>query len=74
MGNSCTISDLITEINAFGLKVNNLFQRTDDVWQANIREGEVYFQFGYGQTPEEALAVCWAKTQKDRLDLGLDLM
>lgn len=50
------IETLIEEINAAGLRVNNLFQREDRTWQANLWEwhGNAH-DFGYGVTPLEAL-------------------
>lgn len=46
---------LLAEVNARGLRVNNLFQRRDWTWQANVTDGAKFHEFGLGATAAEAL-------------------
>ena len=53
---------ILADIAAAGWLVNNLFQRTDRSWQANLyRPGTGGRDFGRGGTPEAALADCIAR-------------
>jgi hypothetical protein len=51
----------IERASALGLKVHNLFQRDDGLWQANVRrrrpdmKHDYHHQFGKGDTPGFAL-------------------
>lgn len=57
-----TLESLIAEARARGLRVNNLFQLDDGMWQANLRDVKgTYFNFGEGPTPEIALNNALAK-------------
>lgn len=38
-----------------GLRLNNLFQLFDGRWQANVTDGEKYWEFGRGDTADAAL-------------------
>jgi hypothetical protein len=51
-----TLEALIEKCTAAGLRVNNLFQRENRMWQANLWEwhGPAH-DFGMGNTPVEAL-------------------
>lgn len=64
-----TIEELFAEINATGLKINNLFQRHDDRWQANLRDDKHGYEFGRGDTPVAALKECFEKA-KVSLQMG----
>lgn len=50
-----TLEELISEVNRRGLRVNNLFQVNKITWQANITDGERFWEFGKGDTPNAAL-------------------
>jgi hypothetical protein len=50
-----TVDDLIVEVAKRGLRLNNLFQLHDGRWQANITDGERFWEFGRGDTAIEAL-------------------
>lgn len=50
------LDDLLSAISDSSVRVNNLFQRDDGTWQANVREGEECFEFGVGATPYEAMS------------------
>lgn len=50
-----TVEQVIDDINLRGLLVNNLFQRDDGTWQANVRGPDCFSQFGRGATPAAAL-------------------
>jgi hypothetical protein len=59
-----TIESLLGQVRARGLRVNNLFQRTDGLWQANLRQDgaeRAFFGFGYGPDPQGALIVALSK-------------
>lgn len=49
------LADLIHEVHALGLRVNNLFEKDDGCWQANLRDAEGGHAFGFGDSPENAL-------------------
>ncbi len=75
-----SIEKLITEINAAGLKVNNLFQYDEaqgGLWQANVRDGKSGYEFGKGTTPVEALKNCFDNAKKSieiKYENGEDLV
>lgn len=63
-----TLEDAIAAANAMGLHVQNLFEREDGLWQANVREKtkmkansktigdrEYYHQYSITTTPTDAL-------------------
>lgn len=50
-----TIEEAIEEVHKAGFKVNNLFE-FNSIWQANITDGELFYEFGHGMTPSEALS------------------
>lgn len=52
---SQTVDELISQVNKLGLRLNNLFQLHTGRWQANITDGERFWEFGRGDTPVEAL-------------------
>jgi hypothetical protein len=49
------IMELVDYANLMGLRVNNLFQVNDTVWQANVTNDENEYEFGTGSSMEEAL-------------------
>ena len=49
------IEPILSEIEDAGLRVCNLFQLEDGVWQANLYDDEQAWNFGRGNTPSEAL-------------------
>jgi hypothetical protein len=63
------LEDFIAEINARGYLINNLFQRTSGVWQANLRadfeDGSIFHGFGEGDTPAIALSAALDQTELD---------
>ena len=55
MGGNAPVEALIESINKAGFRVNNLFEM-EGGWQANITDGELFFEFGRGATMQEALS------------------
>lgn len=58
---------IITQINSRGLWVNNLFQFSpapDGLWQANLTDGNQCWEFARAGSPEGALELALAKTEK----------
>lgn len=53
-----TLESLLTEIAEAGFLVNNLFQREDHSWQANLRSADGHTAFAYGHSALDALALC----------------
>lgn len=51
-----TLEQLLERVSAQKLRVNNLFQLQDGTWQANLTDGEQFWDFGRGAVPGEALA------------------
>lgn len=56
-----TIDDLIAEVNRRGLYLNNLNQIHDGSWQANVTDRERFWEFGKGDTPNEAIKAALRK-------------
>ena len=56
-----TLSHLLSTLPNQGLLLNNLFQRDDGLWQANLRTSSQATEFGLGSTPEEAIEETLAK-------------
>jgi hypothetical protein len=63
---------LIFVINSEGFRLNNLFQTTegyrtarstDALWQANLTDGKLLWDFGVGSTPSAALKAAWEKVK-----------
>lgn len=52
-----TLESLLTEISERGWKLNNLFQRDNGQWQANIRRDNFITEFGFANTPSEAISI-----------------
>lgn len=59
-----TIEQLFAQTAALSLYVNNLFQRHDGRWQANLRDNSECYEFGRGDTPVEALTCAIEKAKK----------
>lgn len=49
------LEDLIAEVARRQLRLNNLFQLDNGRWQANITDGQRFWEFGRGDTAMEAL-------------------
>lgn len=50
------VDELLAALPEVGLRLNNMFQRTDGVWQANVRDAnDTGAEFGLGPTPAAAL-------------------
>ncbi len=49
-----TIEEAIETVHAAGFTINNLFE-LETGWRANITDGELYFEFGNGDSPAAAL-------------------
>lgn len=58
------IEPILSEIEDAGLKVLNLFQLPNGVWQANLYDGEKAWNFGLADEPALALSLAftYAKT------------
>ena len=63
---------LIFVLNSEGFRLNNLFQTTegyrkardtDALWQANLTDGKLLWDFGVGSTPSAALKAAWEKVK-----------
>lgn len=65
------VDELIAEINNRGLRINNLAQLEDGRWQANITDGERFWEFGRGDTAEKALIAAIQKHATTEPSLGL---
>lgn len=50
-----SVDALIQEVAERHLRLNNLFQLMDGRWQANITDGEKFWEFGRGDSAVEAL-------------------
>jgi hypothetical protein len=50
-----SVDELLLEISRRGLRLNNLFQLADGRWQANVTDGEKYWEFGRANTAIMAL-------------------
>jgi hypothetical protein len=60
-----TIEALFAEATARRLRINNLFERNDGIWQANTRTDDPVahcYEFGLGATPQEALRAALDKS------------
>lgn len=68
-----TLEDLILEVNRRGLRLNNLYQLPPDGrrWQANITDGEKFWEFGRGETAIEALQAALRITATEAPTLGI---
>lgn len=55
------LDELILEVNNQGLRINNLFQLHDLRWQANLTDGERFWEFGRGESALQALQAALAK-------------
>jgi hypothetical protein len=51
---------LIEDVNAKGLRINNLFQLGEG-WRANLWDGQQFYEFGDGVTALEALSAALAR-------------
>jgi hypothetical protein len=51
------LEDLLAEITDRGWLVNNLFQRADGLWQANLRSATHHTDWGVALTPADALSI-----------------
>lgn len=67
-----TLDDLIVEVNSKSLRINNLFQLHDGRWQANITDGERFWEFGRGDTAVEALVRALHKSTTQEFEYGVD--
>lgn len=65
-----TVDELIAEVAAKGLRLNNLFQLHTGGWRANITDGERMWEFGNGSTPVEALQAALHKSATTEPQLG----
>lgn len=50
-----SVDELLIEVSRRGLRLNNLFQLHDGRWQANVTDGEKYWEFGRANTAIMAL-------------------
>lgn len=50
-----SVDALLEVVRQRGLRLNNLFQLEDGRWQANVTDGLKYWEFGRGDSAEEAL-------------------
>lgn len=66
-----TIEDLLAEVTKRGLRLNNLFQLEGGSWQANVTDGERYWEFGKGETAIAALLAALHISATDQHSLGI---
>lgn len=59
-----TVEQLISEAASRGLRVNNLFQLPTGGWQANVCDGETFYEFGTGDDAGSALFAALAKAPR----------
>ncbi len=57
------IEPILQEIEDAGLKVLNLFQIEDGIWQANLYDNEKAWTFGRGESPSVALSIALENTR-----------
>lgn len=67
-----TVDDLIAEVARRKLMLNNLFQLHDGRWQANITDGERFWEFGRGDTAIEALLKALEFTATTTPEYGIE--
>lgn len=67
-----TVDDLIVEVANRHLRLNNLFQLEDGRWQANITDGERFWEFGRGDTAVEALRAALYKADTETPTMGVN--
>jgi len=67
-----TLEQLISQVHVRHLRVNNLFQLDERRWRANVTDGIRYWEFGEGDTPEEALSAALFKTDTTTPDIVHD--
>lgn len=58
------IADLVEAIAARGCRLNNLFQRQDGEWQANVCRDGTCFEYGKGPTMRAALSDALSKVSE----------
>lgn len=64
-----TLETLISEINKKGYRIYNLFELIHSVtgkWQANLNKGDKVWEFGHGDTPNEALSAALLRAENSR--------
>lgn len=50
-----SVDALLELVRSRGLKLSNLFQLSDERWQANVSDGQRFWEFGRGDSPSQAL-------------------
>lgn len=66
-----TLEELISEVNGRGLRLNNLYQLSDGRWQANVTDGEKFWDFGRGDTAVQALQAALHISTTTTPELGI---
>lgn len=65
-----TLEELIETVGLKGLRLNNLFQLNTGRWQANVTDGERYWEFGRGDSATEALQAALVKHSTTEPEMG----
>lgn len=65
----------VEALHSMGLRVNNLFELGNGLWQANVTDGTLFWEFARAASAEEALAraLAIARTRKGEPSEVLDL-
>jgi hypothetical protein len=64
--------DLIAQAHSLGLRLNNLFELPNGVWQANLTDGTKFWGFGRAGTWQSALRQALAIAQTTEGETELD--
>jgi hypothetical protein len=67
-----SVDELLLEVTRRGLRLNNLFQLPDGRWQANVTDGEKYWEFGRAATAIMALQAALHISSTTRHTLGIE--
>lgn len=65
------LEDLLAEVASRGLRLNNLFELPGGGWQANLTDGERFWEFGKGDTAIAALRAALYKQSTTTPVLGI---
>jgi hypothetical protein len=66
------LENLFRLVTQRGLLVNNLFQLDERRWQANVTDNSRYWEFGRGETPQEALSAALFKVDTTMPEIVMD--
>jgi hypothetical protein len=56
---------LLAQVHSLGLRLNNLFELENGLWQANVTDGQRFWEFGKSGTWQGAIAQAIARAQSE---------